>query len=162
LAISAHPADAFDLAAGTLGNFVADGHGVHLAVLTHGAYSHAQVITSKDQRQAVAEIMALKKRAGDNAAGHVRPKEVHYIGFEDEPFIPTRQTELALAEYIREVQPQIVITHHPGEYGHHDHAVIGEMAMRSLKTAERWLEGSTRPPHFVNRIYFYGTQFRTI
>jgi LmbE family N-acetylglucosaminyl deacetylase len=58
------------------------------------------------------------------------------------------------------VQPQIVISHHPGEFGHHDHSVVGQMALRSLKAAERWLEGCMRPVHVVKRVYFYGTQFR--
>lgn len=161
LAIGAHPADAFDLAGGTLANFATDGHDVYLAVVTHGAYSHAQVITA-NQRQAAAEVAALKKRECEEAAKHIGLKEVRYLEFDDEPFIPTRQTVLVLGEYVREVRPDIVIAHHPREYGHPDHPVVGEMALRALKAAERWLEGSSREPHPMKRVYFFGTQFRGI
>jgi hypothetical protein len=40
------------------------------------------------------------------------------------------------------------------------HPAGGEMALRSSKAAERWLEGSQRPAHSVKSIYFFGTQFR--
>lgn len=162
LAIGAHPADVFDLAGGTLANFADGGHNVYLAVITHGAYSHAQVVTGKDQRQAVDEVVALKKQECERAAAHIGLKEVRYLGLDDEPFIPTRESIIALGEYVREVRPEVVITHHPREYGHPDHPVAGEMALRSLKAAERWLEGSTRDPHPMKRVYFFGTQFRGI
>lgn len=162
LSIGAHPADVFDQAAGTLANFASDGHEVYVAVVTHGAYSHAQLVTGKGTTQSLQDVIDLKKRECDAAARFVGVKEVRYLGFDDEPFIVTRQTTLALAEYVREVKPEIVIMHHPGEYCHPDHPIIGEMALRSLKAAERWLEGSERPPHSVKSVYFFGTQFRNL
>jgi 4-oxalomesaconate hydratase len=162
LAIGAHPADVFDLSGGTLANFAARGHNVYLAVVSHGAYSHAQLIASKDQQKAVADVRAMKKRECDEAAGHIGLTEVRYLEFADEPFIAGRREILALAEYVRETRPEVVITHHPREYGHPDHPVVGEMALRALKAAERWLEGSSRDPHPIKRVYFFGTQFRGI
>lgn len=162
LAIGAHPADVFDLAGGTLANFATQGHDVYLSIVTHGAYSHAQMLTVKDQKQAVAEIIALKKKECDLASQHIGLKESRYLDFDDEPFIPNRKMVLVLGEYIREVCPDIVITHHPKEYGHPDHPVVGEIVLRSLKAAERWLEGSSRSPHPMKRVYFFGTQFRGI
>ncbi|MGA9799499.1 MAG: PIG-L deacetylase family protein [Terriglobales bacterium] len=162
LSIGAHPADVFDQAGGTLANFAADGHGVYIAVVTHGAYSHAQLVAGKGKTLQLEEVSALKRKECDAAAQYVGAKEVEYLGFDDEPFIPTRETTHALASYIRKVRPQIIIMHHPGEYSHPDHPVVGEMAMRSIKAAERWLEGSQLEPHSVKSVYFFGTQFRSI
>ncbi|MCI0421896.1 MAG: PIG-L family deacetylase [Acidobacteria bacterium] len=162
LAIGAHPADVFDLSGGTLANFASQGHGVYLSIVTHGAYSHSQLLTKKDQKQAVAEIIALKRKECEEASRHIGVKETRYLEFDDEPFIPSRKMVLVLGEYVREVCPDIVITHHPKEYGHPDHPVVGELALRSLKAAERWLEGSSRVPHPIKRVYFFGTQFRGI
>jgi LmbE family N-acetylglucosaminyl deacetylase len=162
LTIGAHPADVFDLAGGTLANFSAHGHDVFLAVLTHGAYSHAQVLLSDKQQHALKDVSALKRRECDEATQHVGIKGVRYFDFDDEPFIITREAVLALGECVREVRPDIVITHHPQEYGHPDHPVVGELVLRSLKAAERWLEGSEREAHPMKKVYFFGTQFRGI
>lgn len=162
LTIGAHPADVFDLAGGTLANFVAQGDEVYLAVVTHGAYSHAQVMTSKNHQHALGEVSSVKRKECDEAAQYIGLKGVRYLDFDDEPFIPTREAVLALGEYVRETRPDIVITHHPKEYGHPDHPVAGELALRALKAAERWLQGSTKEAHPMKRVYFFGTQFRGI
>lgn len=160
LAIGAHPADVFDLAGGTLANFAADGHNVFLVSVTHGAYSHAQVLLSRDQQQVFAEVKAVKRNEFEEAAGHLGVKAVHCLELPDEPFIPTREAILNLGEYIRTTRPDVTLTHHPREYGHPDHPVVGEMALRALKAADRWLEGSALPRHPMKRVYFFGTQFR--
>jgi len=162
LAIGAHPADTFDLGGGTMANFAADGHDVYLAVVTHGAYSHAPMVTKNHETHPVAEVAALKREECEAAAKHTGIKQTRYFGFDDEPFIPTRQVILAVAEYVREVRPDVILTHHPQEYGHPDHPLVGEVALRALKAAERWLEGSTLPSHPIKRVYFFGTQFRGI
>jgi LmbE family N-acetylglucosaminyl deacetylase len=160
LAIGAHVADVFDCAGGTLANNVSAGDEVVLAVITHSAYSHAQVITSKNQAQHLSELKVLKKRECDEAAQHIGIKEVRYFDYDDEPFIMTREAVLELGEYIREVRPDIMVTHHCTEYNHHDHPVVGDMVLRSSKAAQRWIEGSEREPHTVKRTYFFGVQYR--
>lgn len=162
LAIGAHPADVFDLGGGTLANFASRNNDVHIAVLTHGAYSHAQVVVSDKLQHALEDVSSLKRRETDEAAKHIGVKEVRYFDYDDEPFILTRESVLALGEYVREVRPDIVIAHHPQEFGHPDHPVVGELSLRALKAAERWLEGSEREAHPMKKVYFFGTQFRAM
>lgn len=162
LAIGAHPADVFDLAGGTLASFASDGHHVFLLSVTHGAYSHAQALLSRDQQQTLAEVKEIKRAELEAAARHLGAKQVCCLDLPDEPFIPTREMVLKLGEYIRTVRPDITLTHHPREYGHPDHPVVGELALRALKAADRWLEGSALPRHPLKRVYFFGTQFRGI
>ncbi len=162
LAVGAHPADVFDLAGGTLANFAAEGHSVFLAILTHGAYSHTQLVSDRSAAEVLAECRALKRKECDQAAGHIGAREVRYFDYDDEPVMPTREMILALGEFIREIHADILITHHPREYGHPDHPVVGDVSLRAAKAAERWLEGSTQAAHLIKRIYFYGTQFRAI
>ena len=161
LTVGAHPADVFDLAGGTVANFATGGHRVYLGVITHGSFSHTQTITDRPP-EALAQCKTLKREECETAARHVGLAGIRYFDYDDEPFLPTRDAILALAEYVREVRPDVVITHHPNEYGHPDHPVVGDMVLRSLKAAERWLQGSLRPAHPMRRVYFFGTQFRAI
>ena len=68
MAIGTHHADVFELAGGTLANFAADGNNVHRAIVTHGARSHAPLVTAKDESQSVRGVIALKKEECEEAA----------------------------------------------------------------------------------------------
>jgi 4-oxalomesaconate hydratase len=160
LAIGAHAADVFDCAGGAMANFADAGIETYLAVITHGAYSHAQEITSKSQAQDIEAIKALKKRECDTAAKCVGIRCIRYFDYDDEPFIPTREAVLSLGEHIREVRPDIVVTHHRTEFNHHDHPVVGDTVLRAIKAAQRWIQGSEREPFAVKRLYFFGVQYR--
>jgi LmbE family N-acetylglucosaminyl deacetylase len=113
MAIGAHPTDVFDLAGGTLANFAENGHEVYLAVVTHGAYSHAPLVVAKDQCKPLAEVAALKRKECEEAGRYIPLQGIRFFEFDDEPFVPSRQMILALGEHVCEIRPEIIITHHP-------------------------------------------------
>lgn len=168
LVITAHPADAFDLAAGTIALHRQRGDQVHVASVTHGARSHAPSIYDDKQEaldeareaQLLQEIIQEKKQEFEAAARAVDATATHFLGEDDEPFVATRRVILRLAELYRTVRPDILITHHRTEQNHHDHPEVGDASARALVTAARWLEGSRLEPYDVPTVYYYGTQDR--
>ena len=168
LLVGAHPADAFDLAAGTIAKHRERGDDVHIACLTHGARSHApniyddkqEALDEETERKLLDRIIGEKRREFEAAAAAVGVSKTYFFGEADEPFVPTRATILRLAELYREVRPDILITHHSTEHNHHDHPHAGEISLRAVVAAGRWLEGSRLKPHLVPTVYFYGTQDR--
>ena len=129
LVVTAHPADAFDLAAGTIARHSEAGDRVEVASVTHGARSHAPSIYDDKQEELDAEsenrlldqIKAEKKAEFEAAAAAVGVDRTHFLGMDDEPFVATREAILRLAELYRQVRPDILITHHRTEMNHHDH-----------------------------------------
>ena len=168
LVITAHPADAFDLAGGTIALHRQRGDQVHVASVTHGARSHAPSIYDDKQEaldeaaeaRLLQEIIQEKKQEFEAAARAVDATATHFLGEDDEPFVATRSTILRLAELYRTVRPDILITHHRTEQNHHDHPAVGDVSVRALVTAARWLEGSRLEPYDVPTVYYYGTQDR--
>jgi len=77
-------------------------------------------------------------------------------GFTDEPYIYNDIHIIAMVTLIRSYQPDIVITHHPNEYAHWDHAKCGEMMCRALKASVK-LKGKK---YYVPMVYFFGVAFR--
>jgi len=166
MAVSCHPADAVDLAGGTLYNHVQNGDRVVIVNMTHGAYSHAalQYDNSKSEYSSEEElykaIIEVKHDEAIKAASCVGVREVINLGYDDEPLIISREHIWGMAEMIREYKPEILITHHPNEYTHEDHSTCGWAMIKALKAAQRYYPGSKLPQHFVPAVYFFGVQSR--
>lgn len=68
LNVGAHPADAFDRVGGTMAQHVRRGDEVCVAVLSHGARSHAW--QAFDQRKATGETPAIAPLIDERERGH--------------------------------------------------------------------------------------------
>jgi len=162
LCITAHPADMFDVAGGTLIQHADAGDEVHLLSVSPGVYSHsASLLGPTGGRVSYKEAEQIKLDEFKAAAKLVGATSWRCLPYVDEPLEVTRQTILDMAKVIREVQPDILLTHHQGELNHHDHGPAGLAAFRAVTTAARWAEGIDLPRHLVPAIYFFGCQFRT-
>lgn len=166
--VAAHPADPFDAAAGTMALHAKAGDKVIVVSLSPAARSHAPTIYGGDvqpnlddqkERELYAETVKIKKDEFKNACKVVGAEMVCF-DYVDEPFMKTKEVINETAECYRKYRPDILVTHHVTEMNHHDHPLAGDVALRALITASRWLEGSRREPHLIPKIYFYGTQFR--
>jgi LmbE family N-acetylglucosaminyl deacetylase len=131
LAVLAHPDDESYGIGGTLARYAAEGVEVHVAIATDGA---AGSIDNKWQgdRSRLAEARALElKEAGD-----VLGVKIHSLGYRDSGYIGDPANEHqdafinvdedvatgAVVRLIRELQPQIVVTHDETcGYYHPDH-----------------------------------------
>lgn len=148
LVIGAHPADPIDLAGGTMALHKKQGDEVVQIALTDGCRSHGgegfSGALKRDEFKEAGERIGIKK------------EDSNVLYFKDEPLILSEEIIEHVVQGIRSIKPDIVITHHPEEYAHWDHAETGKIVCRALKSAIK-LEGNK---HFVPTVYFFAVQFR--
>jgi len=149
MVIGAHPADCFDLAGGTLSLHYFKGNQFLLVSLTDGLRSHgAKGFNEKD-----------KKNEFRQAANYIKAESV-FFDCPDEPLIMGSRDIEKIVKWIRTFRPDILITHHPNEFTHWDHAECGKAVCRALKAAVKLPIGFYGEKHFVPMVYFFGVQFR--
>jgi LmbE family N-acetylglucosaminyl deacetylase len=162
LCVTAHPADMFDVAGGTLIQHAEAGDEVHLLSVSPGVYSHSRSLLGPVKASvSYEEAMQIKLDELKRAAELIEAKSWRCLPYKDEPLEITRQVIIDIAQVIREVRPDILLTHHQGEMLHHDHGPVGLAALRAVTSAARWCEGLEQPRHLVPGIYFFGFEFRT-
>lgn len=162
LLVAAHPADSFDQAGGTLAHHVARGDRVTVLIATTGARSHHFALLEEKQR-AGTEFDVEKKlaQAVEEKLEEVRKAcrilgfdDVRDLGLEDDDVLLNQEKIDAIAEVIREVKPDILITEHPYELaGMCMHATIGQAAMHAWQIAAGAGRGR-QVRHYVPMLYF--------
>lgn len=167
--VGGHPADAFDNAGGTLSHHVERGDRVTAVVLTHGVRSHdCELIDDLHTgRRTVSDATAeLVQSHADQKREEVRQacaimgiSDVRFLEYEDDALSIPDELVFAIDEIIREVKPDIVITHHPAESGGlvGAHAACARATLQAVHSAMLIRRGATHPPHRVAQIYFMGT-----
>ena len=125
LIVGGHPADAFDCAGGTLAHHVERGDRVTAAVLTHGARSHSMQLID-DLREGrlkpksvtdgvIAQHAQVKHDEVTEACALLGITDVRRLAYEDDVLLLNNELIFWIDEIIREVKPDIVISHHPQE-----------------------------------------------
>ena len=169
LSIGAHPADIFDQSGGTMAHHVERGDWVGCCVLTHGARVHDEVISEgmfrkKDIPEADQLNEMMRERA-DVKAEEVRRAcailgvtDVHFFGEDDAVLLVTEKAVRRLGTYLREVRPDIILTHFPDEGGGiwNPHAVAGQIVVLASRFATAVDPGDTQTPHRTGQIFFWG------
>ncbi len=117
LAVGAHPDDLEILCAGTLAKYARGGHHVSMAVATNGEVGSATL-----PREEIAEI----RHQEAAAAARVIGADFYWMNYPDEFLFSTEQTRLAFLDLVRQVRPDVVITHAPTDY-HPDHRITGSI-----------------------------------
>ena len=126
LSIGAHPADIFDQSGGTMAHHVARGDWVGCVVLTHGARVHDKVISDdmfhREEVPQSDELEALMAERADIKAEEVRRacailgvEDLFFFGADDAVLLVTDELVRRLAQLLRELKPDIVLTHFPRE-----------------------------------------------
>lgn len=158
LAVSAHPDDETMFAGGTLAMYAEQGHDVYILETTRGEGGELgdPPLTTREN------IGAYREGETRCAARELGAREVFFLPFVD-PYmeiggearpidVPLDNFVSAIADYIRELQPDLILTHGSnGEYGHPQHRLTHRatrMAMAlfrkpiSLATWCAWYEPS--------------------
>ena len=141
--VATHPADSFDQAGGTLAHHVARGDKVTAVIATTGVRSHHSQL-QEERRKAGAEfdVEARVKEAVEqkleetrNACRLLGFEDVRDLGFEDDDTLLSEDKIEAITEAIREIKPDILITHHPYEIGGLiSHATIGQATIHAWES----------------------------
>ena len=149
LAVGAHPDDLEILCGGTLARFVQDGHEVvmcHATLGDRGTFEHTS--------QEIAEIRLHEARRAAELAGatHVT------LGFSDgEVHAGNADQRTAVIELVREVRPDLIITHSRGDYMS-DHDETSKLVFDCSFHATLPLLQTRRPSYeTVTPIYFMDT-----
>jgi LmbE family N-acetylglucosaminyl deacetylase len=167
LCIGGHPADTFDSAGGTLAHHVRNGDEVTVVALTAGTRIHDVVISDtlrfEERIPDPDELSALMAERAEVKADEVRRAcavlgitDVRFFGYDDAVLTLREELILRMASLIREVRPDVVVTHHPnelGEYGNH-HAMTAQLVLNGIGAAHGVGMGDPNPPHRVAQVFF--------
>ena len=170
LSIGAHPADIFDQSGGTMAHHVARGDWVGCVVLTHGARVHDKVISDemfhRDEVPDGERLALLMQERADIKADEVQRacrilgvEDLHFFGADDAVLLVTEEIVRRLAKLLRELKPDVVLTHFPkeGDGLSNPHAVCGQIVSYALSLAAAVDPGDSRPPHKVAQEFYFGT-----
>ena len=162
LMIGAHPADCFDQAGGTLAHHAAAGDKVTSVTLTTGARSHHWgLVDQKKAKQEKLDVEELMAKAIEEKLSEVRAacqvlgfEDVRTLGFEDDDILLTRDMVEAVADLIRDMLPDVIITHHPYEgAGFKMHATTAQAVIYGWQQAMGTGRGNAKT-HYVPAIFF--------
>ena len=169
LSIGAHPADIFDQSGGTLAHHAERGDTVGCIVLTHGARVHDKVISDElfrsDQVPEKEQLEDLMAERSDVKADEIRQacqilgvQELFFMGIDDAVLVVTDDHVHRLARLLRQLRPDIVLTHYPKEGNGvtNAHAMAGQIVLHAISFAGSVDPGDRRPPHKVAQVFFYG------
>lgn len=148
LAVGAHPDDVEILCSGTLARFVQEGHRVTIAHASLGDKGHAEIPHDR-----VATVRREEARA---AAATIGADSVT-MGFLDGQIEGGADARRRTVDLIRAVRPDLIMTHHPGDY-HGDHRAVTELVLDASFMATIPYYPSTHPAHDVTcPVYFMDT-----
>ncbi len=111
LVIGAHPDDCDIKCGGIAAKYAAAGHRVTFVSATNGDAGHHEIGGVE---------LARRRRAEAKAAGDVIGIDYRVLDFHDAELIPDLHTRKTIIRVIRELDPDLVITHRPNDY-HPDH-----------------------------------------
>jgi LmbE family N-acetylglucosaminyl deacetylase len=142
LVVGAHPDDAEIFAGGV----IAKNKGTHIAVVTYGTLGHP--ITSPEQLRDVREKEARK-------AAEILGASISFLGYEDGNVRASRELKQSLIELIREIRPNIILTHDPCD-NHPDHRETGLAVKDAAFLSQFPLIKTEKAAHLVGNIYTFG------
>jgi LmbE family N-acetylglucosaminyl deacetylase len=167
LCVGGHPADTFDCAGGALAHHVRNGDSVTVVALTQGTRIHDVVISDtlrfRDRVPEAAELQALmteralvKEDEVRRACAFLSITDVRFFRYDDEVLTVREDLIVRMASLIREVRPDVIITHHPQElgiYGVH-HAATSQLVLEAISAAGGVGVGDPNQPHRVAQVFF--------
>jgi 4-oxalomesaconate hydratase len=167
LCVGGHPADTFDCAGGTLAHHVQQGDTVTVVALTQGARIHDVVVQERfaageevPDAEALKALMEERAKVKEDevirACGFLGITDVRFFGFDDEVLTVVGELVVRMARLIREVRPDVVVTHDPhelGVYGVH-HAATSQLVLEAISAAARPGMGDRNRPHKVAQVFF--------
>ena len=167
LVVLAHPDDETFGMGGTLALYAQQGVEVHLVCATRGEVGEVE----PERLRGFDSIGALREHELCCAADVLGLRKVHFLGYRDSGMLgtadnqnpqalvqaPVEQVAAQVAAYIRELQPQVVLTFDPvGGYMHPDHIAIHNATVLAFETAgDPQAKGQNLPPFKPQKLYFH-------
>lgn len=165
LAVYAHPDDETFGTGGTLAHYARQGVEVYLITATRGEVGEAP-----PDLKGFASTGEMREDELRCAAGILGIKAVYFLGYRDSGMPgspdnkhpqalaaqPVDQVAREVARYIRELQPQVVMTFDPiGGYRHPDHIAIHNATVEAFRMAgDADVAIDSLPPYRPQKLYF--------
>jgi LmbE family N-acetylglucosaminyl deacetylase len=166
LAVLAHPDDETFGTGGTLGLYARRGASVHLVCATRGEVGEAPA-----DCKGFASVAEMREAELRCAAGILGLAGVHFLGYRDsgmpgsadnrhpQAFTaqPPEAAARAVARWIRELRPQVVVTFDPiGGYNHPDHIAANRAATAAFRLAgDPSVDIDGLAPYTPQRLYYH-------
>ena len=167
LVVGGHPADVFDHCGGTLAHHIGNGDHVTTLALTQGLRIHDEVIsevfrfgtkgyTQEQIDRICREREQVKYKEVIDACALFGITDVRFLSYDDKMLQVTMEMINAVAKTIRDVRPDIVITHYPlenGGIGSH-HGNTGKIVMDAIELAGTVDFEDKNPGHRTPQVFF--------
>jgi len=161
---AAHPADTFDMVGGTLAHHIEQGDSVTVLAFSHGVRSHAltTIAQHKDPQASgeatgsIDQIVDDKEAEVVAACGVLGINDVRFLRLDDDLLLVNEQHVRAVARVIRQVRPDVIITHSPFEMAGISvaHRACCEITLLAKGMANGLMRDEATPPHTVAEIFF--------
>lgn len=157
---AAHPADSFDMVGGTLAHHIERGDKVTVVAFTHGARSHAlTTIESQRHHGTTVELDGAiddKEREVIDACRILGIKDVRFLRIEDDMVLVHEEHIRAMARIMRQVRPDVLITHSPFEMAGMQvaHRSCCEISLLARGMASGLMKDDPSPPHRIGEVFF--------
>ena len=123
LAIGAHPDDPETMCGGTLSIFAKNGAKTSMCYVTDGSAGH--------DRLTIEQLRATRKKEAA-AAAKVIGADVYWMGLPDMGLFAEKGLELKLVDIMRQVKPDIVISHNSTSEYHPDHVSVNAAVLKAV------------------------------
>ncbi len=129
LVVSAHAADYVWRSGGTIAKYINEGAEVSVVVLSYGIRGESNDLWNQPDAtyESVKEIRKSETLAAAEVLG---VKDIQFWDLVDYPMVLNAEHEERLVRKIREVQPDIIITHDKFDYLNPDHNLVSEFVFK--------------------------------
>ena len=171
LVIGGHPADVFDRCGGTMAHHIRRGDRVTALALTNGLRIHDVVIAEelrlqnkkmdpKQLEELMEERQKVKYAEVIKACGILGISDVRFLSYDDKVLLVTGELVENVARVIRNVKPDVIITHYPMENGGTEshHGNTGKIVLHALQYAGNVDVDDPNPGHRVAQVFFMMTE----
>lgn len=120
LVVSAHAADFVWRAGGAIARYIEMGHDVYVIVLSYGIRGESNHLW-KEEGQTYENVKSIRDQESRKAAEILGIEHIEYWDYEDYPMIFDRERLDCLAKRIREIRPDLILTHDKYDAFNPDH-----------------------------------------
>ena len=129
LVVSAHAADYVWRSGGTIAKYIKEGAEVTVVVLSFGVRGESNDLWKKPD-QTAETVKSARKAETLEAAGILGIQNIEFWDWEDYPMVVNPEREERLVRKIREIAPDVIITHDKFDVLNPDHNVVSDLTFR--------------------------------
>lgn len=132
--VSAHAADFVWRAGGAIALYADRGIPVHVLCLTYGERGESQGLWKQDG-MTLERVKQTRHQEAESAA-KILGAEISFLDADDYPLVATEAVYAAVTRLLRDLRPDVILTHSERDPYNFDHSLTHEVVMRSRMVAQ--------------------------